>query len=384
MTDFEEKVRYAVLDIETGERKSTSEYFTQKYRQSAVLETSAQNGNIFYFVANENEYEEGGGGSPIDSEQPILGFNIETGQLVYDKVFEDGFIPKRIAIKNQHLIVIGQKRNNVGVSEYFLHCSKGPAFTDWESFKIPLTNNMSYGDASSSFQSGFVMIEDKGETFINYIMAEPKFANASMADLQRNSIFHINCYNLDKKEWLYKNVDCLGGGNAIPQTDKYVYYGATALGDAFTSGLRAFDWRTGKQTWHMARKDFDATRQVTLGAEAKYGNTIISNNVGFMYGIDATNGTLKWKKPGIGNATSRILFHNGVAYSTSLGGFLYGIDVETGERLLKASCPSEGRIAQGRRLDGFTWSIGKHIRADGSTVLICRNYMYAYAFEAVR
>ncbi len=383
MTDAENKVRYVSLNVETGKRKAVSGYFTERYTQSSFPETSEITNGIFYFIANENEYEEGDN-SPISSEQPILGFDVETGELVYDKLFGDGFIPRKMAIMNHYMTVLGWKQNGEGTSEYLIRYSKGPEFTDWKSLKVPLVNSMLYGGSTlNSFQSGFVMIEDEGGTFLNYVMAEPKFEGASMSDLQGNSIFHINCYNLDREEWLYKNLSCPGGGNAVPQTDKYVYYGATALGNA-TGGLRAYDWKTGKLAWHMARKDFDATRQVTLGAEAKYVNTIVSNNVGYMYGIDATNGTLKWKKPGIGNATSSIVFHNGVAYSTSLGGFLYGIDVETGERLLKASCPSEGRTVQGRRLDGFTTSIGKHVRDDSSAVLICQNFMYAYAFEAVR
>ncbi len=383
MIDEDGKVRYAGLDIETGRKKWVSDYYTEKNSQLVGQNGGATVDGVFYFTGQENEYEEGGDGSPVSADYPVIGLNIGNGKLEYRRSFEPYYL-KNVRQKGGFIVSNSSGGTGNGYFQPTFWVSKLPNL-NWTELKTPYVNDFTYGK-NKSFVSDWQLVEENDSVFLVYLSDEPLVNGLSSPGTGKDGevLFHINCYNLTSDEWVYQHKEIEGGFGMMPIDGKYVYTAVSILFGKKREGLRALKWRTGEQVWHMDGEDFGTSRQITLGVMAKDGNTIINNSVGFMYGIDAINGTLKWEKPGIGNATSRIVFHNGVAYSTSLGGFLYGIDVETGEQLLKASCPSEGRVEQGIRLDGFTWSIGKYVRDDGSAVLICQNYMYAYAFEAVR
>lgn len=384
IVDKNNKIRYVGLDVETGEQKWISDYFSI-YRYSLFESTQIQIENIVYIIGVERNFEEGNP-TPISSDVPILGFDITTGELVYKKSFAPLFRPREIKQKGEFVVVLDSLNKNEDGSETpHFHYTKLPLSNNhWTDLEPPLLNNLTFNNTYQCGIVGWELAESDGDTFLIYMVNEPSEEGALHAGIA-STLFHFSCYNLSKQEWVYQKKPSKGGFTSIPIVDDLIHFFATDNGSNMPwAGLWTYQWKTGEFVWHMDRKDFDDELKLSFGQVKRSGNMMISFALGYMYGIDARNGRVVWKKRGNGNDNSTIFFHNGVAYTVSRGGYLHGVDVQTGERLLKAECPSDGKLVDNYPLESFQASIGKHFRDDGSLVLLTQNFMYAYAFDAVR
>ena len=276
-----------------------------------------------------------------------------------------------------------------GLEEPRFWISNYPDFNTRDTLNVPFINEFYFdfnnGVPERAYVDEYELVKNEEQDIcLVFKVTEPTVNTTEF--IRENITYHLNCYNITQSKWIYKNKSCGGGAVGVPIFDNLHIVGTSGDENSDFVGLWAYDWRSGEEVWYMGHDEFNTDLQLSFGYTGydPDSGVMVINSVGYIYGIDATKGELLWRSKGIGNLTSPILFHHGVAYAITSDGALYGHDVMTGERLLRASCPSEGREVNGRILPGFLTNIAMHITENDKAIIFARNYMYAYAFEGVR
>ena len=379
------------LDIHTGKRVWSSDYKTDM-SFSAKVGLSFQDGAHFYFYGREITQRKADG-SPISSEVAFYGFDITTGELLLKHVFPEFFWANPTIVRHLDGVIVSLDANwidpDTGFEEnqFFIHSTQN--VTDRKLLKVKRSNNHQGNEVDGAGIGDFVLTkDDAGDIYLVYILSEAETWKSGKKHTPDNYDANLNCYNITQEKWVYQNKPCNAYYPSIVAHKDVIYCGNNGYpNEPKPLGLYAYNWKTGEAVWEQKPSAFDPNPNLIFDAHslAYHNQTVIFGSVSFMYGVDANTGAVKWKKEGIiGNSGSPFVFHNGVAYATSGDGLLHGWDLETGELLLNAKCPSEGKTHNGRRIPGFFADIGLHVEPNGKGILIARNYLYAYAFETVR
>lgn len=347
---------------------------------------SVQSGRAIYFYSVEEQPDQSAESTSLVT--PFQAYDIQTGMRLFKKIYPRVFGSSVALLRSDGKYFVSLEANSPSSDGTFspsFWVSEYPNFDSQQQLAVPLVNYFIYADGSKSMGtvSDFIITQGEGDKFLIYMVREPKFDQApDIGD--PNSIDHINCYNLTKGEWVYSKKSSPIGGGVIAVDGDNIFWGQPGGLDDDISGLRCFDWKTGDLKWFLSERTINPNIQISLSYASydKSNQMIVTNEIGFVYGIDSNTGSVKWKSEGIGSETSPILIHNGVAYS--VGAFVHGIDVLTGKHLMRAKCPSEGKKIDGHSVSGFLGDIGMSIRQDGKPIIIARNNLYAYGFEGVR
>lgn len=377
------------LDLRTGKKVWTSSY-KNKRSEYIMPDRGFQHENFFYFYGDETP-----GGK---QETPWLKYNITTGELVYRKTYPELFIGG-FSVKHLNNTVVSLetkwKDPDTGLLEnrFWIHPLDAP------DSRIPLvpprSNNYTYNGTGAGIIFFELASDASGDVFLIYRIDE-SLLDEETGIIQKH-IHSLNCYNLTQQQWVYQHKPCQASGGPIPIKDDLIYFdGGYKLSEypdrTGLPGLWAYEWKTGELVWYTPVTAFDPNPDLTFTPTGMglHQGTLVFSSVSYAYGVDARTGAVKWKKKGIGNTNSPFLFHQGVAYVASANGFLHGWEVETGKELLRARCPRDGDHFEsdidGLRgpIPGFLSNIGMHVDSDGKAVFIVRNFLHAYAFDAVK
>jgi len=377
------------LDIKTGKRVWTGDYKTWDL-SNVPKGFQFQDGEYLYFY-NREILVAGG-----VVEYPFFKFNLSTGKLIYRKIFPENIEGNPNVLKQQNGIMVSLepywKDPESGLLENRFWINNVDNIDGRLTLFVPRTNNnmvavADQGKIGARIQD-FVLVQDNGDIFLVYVLNESNTWDLNKTEKKEDYVYNINCYNITKQEWVYKNKPCDAGEVTIIKDGDIIYCGSSGYPDELRPiGLYAYYWKTGELKWESKPSEFDPNPGLPFSPHSiAYNNgTIVFSSVSFMYGVDAQTGKVKWKRSGIGNTGSDFVFHHGVTYATSADGFLHGWEVETGKPLLQAKCPSKGKIYNGDSVPGFRSDIGLYVdKETDKGILVVRNFMFEYAFEAVR
>lgn len=129
----------------------------------------------------------------------------------------------------------------------------------------------------------------------------------------------------------------------------------------------------GKKLWetHPRKKEKDLTSGVTVAD----GLLVAGSGKGFLYGVDAATGALKWQRQLSGSILSPSLIHQGRVITYSNDGTLYGTDAATGEPVWTFDTATAPLSVRG--------NAAPVLSDDNSTVIIANNSGYVYGVDAV-
>ena len=200
---------------------------------------------------------------------------------------------------------------------------------------------------------------------------------APVADGEYNMITcAFGLYNLDKKEWMYKDQVLLkpqrsGVVDWCPVIyDGKIYWNANR-------DIVCNDLRTGREIWRKAfRQDFLFTSLIIEE------NKVIANNEDtWLYALDVNKGAELWKTPSAGTS-SQLIYLDGYVYYTGGGdGLLHAVDVSDGKTMWKLSSPDLTTDAGThflREIAGVPAKNGKK----GRVMVTTGRHVYCY--EAIR
>ncbi|XID75418.1 outer membrane protein assembly factor BamB [Alkanindiges sp. WGS2144] len=151
----------------------------------------------------------------------------------------------------------------------------------------------------------------------------------------------------------------------LDATDEAIY-AVSRKGEVVAYGLN------GKKIWQS--KAHKKEKNLTSGVSVADGTVVVGSREGVLYGLDASNGNLRWQRPLSGSILAPSLIHQGRVITYSNDGTVYGTDVATGEPVWTFNTASSQLSVRGTAAP---------VLADDGTVIIASSTGYIYGLDGV-
>lgn len=126
----------------------------------------------------------------------------------------------------------------------------------------------------------------------------------------------------------------------------------------------------GKKIWETRPRKKD--KDLTSGVTAADGLVVVGSGKGYLYGLDAATGTVKWQRQLSGSILSPSLIHDGRVITYANDGTVFGTDASTGEPVWTFDTATAPLSVRGNAAP---------VLADANTVILANNSGYVYGLD---
>jgi outer membrane protein assembly factor BamB len=126
----------------------------------------------------------------------------------------------------------------------------------------------------------------------------------------------------------------------------------------------------GKKIWETRPRKKD--KNLTSGVSVAEGLVVVGSSKGFLYGLDAATGALKWQRQLSGSILSPSLVHQGRVVTYANDGTVFGTDAATGEPVWTFDTATSALSVRGN---------ASPVLADNDTLVMANNSGYVYGLD---